>query len=80
LKNTAALMPPPVPRTRGESRFVNLKTRICNDDTKHHHASGSGYRHGVLAKQWRRLLHNIAAADMAWKPEGNIDHIPHHVR
>jgi hypothetical protein len=48
-----------------ESLFVNLKNRVT--DLKK--------SHGVLTKQWRRTLHNVAAVDMATKPLGSITDI-----
>ena len=48
-----------------ERWYVNLKGRVTKEGTAH----------GVLTKQWRRTLHNIAAADMAAKPPGQI-HAP----
>jgi len=45
-----------------ESWYVNLKSRVTAENAKH----------GVLTKQWRRTLHNIAAIDMAAKPSGHI--------
>lgn len=49
-----------------EREFVNLKTRVTD-------ARYTQYSHGVYLKQWRRTLHNIAAADMASKPWGRIE-------
>ena len=48
-----------------ERWYVNLKGRVTRD----------GAPHGVLTKQWRRTLHNVAALDMAAKPTGRI-HAP----
>ena len=48
-----------------ERWYVNLKGRVTREDAVR----------GVLTKQWRRTLHNIAAADMAAKPVGRI-HAP----
>ena len=48
-----------------ERWYVNLKGRVTRE----------GSTRGVLTKQWRRTLHNIAAADMAAKPSGRI-HAP----
>jgi hypothetical protein len=47
-----------------EKLFVNLKKRATDPTAKH----------GVLTKQWRRILHNIAANDMAKKPWNAITH------
>jgi len=58
--------PPTKPGEKGEARFVNLRNRICNANAKH----------GVYNKQLRRILHNVAAADMAAKPEGSIEYDP----
>ena len=48
-----------------ERWYVNLKNRVTRDNATY----------GVLTKQWRRTLHNVAAADMAAKPHGRI-HAP----
>ena len=48
-----------------ERWYVNLKGRVTKE----------GAVRGVLTKQWRRTLHNVAAADMAAKPVGRI-HAP----
>ena len=48
-----------------ERWYVNLKNRVTRDSATY----------GVLTKQWRRTLHNVAAEDMAAKPHGRI-HAP----
>ena len=48
-----------------ERWYVNLKNRVTRD----------GATYGVLTKQWRRTLHNVAAEDMAAKPHGRV-HAP----
>ena len=42
-------------RVSAEQYFVNLKSR----------ATDHTFPRGVLSKQWRRTLHNVAARDMA---------------
>jgi hypothetical protein len=50
-----------------EREFVNLKARVTDK------AYTRGGRKGVYLKQWRRTLHNVASADMASKPLGQIE-------
>lgn len=65
-----------------EREFVNLKSRACPEKglkkmriyTTDSSLSESQVR-GVLTKQWRRTLHNIAAADISAKPDDQIAHI-----
>jgi len=53
-----------------EREFVNLKSRVTE------RAYTRNGRKGVYLKQWRRTLHNVAAADMAAKPWGQIEAPP----
>ena len=50
-----------------EREFVNLKSRVTDA------AYTRGGASGAYVKQWRRTLHNVAAADMASKPLGHIE-------
>lgn len=52
-----------------EWKYVNLKVRACDPTAEH----------GVLLKQWRRSLHNIAAQDLAVKPDNQIE-ITHNIQ
>lgn len=54
--------------TSSEREFVNLKSRVTD------FAYTRRGRSGVYLKQWRRTLHNVAAADMSAKPLGGIEH------